>query len=87
LGVAFPSDESQYTQEGSKQDVIDFLATNGYTYPTLMDMNGDLLFGYGISSFPTTFMIDQHGNVFGYVPGMMTYDIMTSIIAQTIAGT
>ena len=83
LGVAFPNDESAYTQEGSKQKVIDFLEGNNYTYPTVMDMHGELLFGYGISAFPTTFMIDTEGNVFGYVPGMMTYDIMKNIIEQT----
>ena len=32
-----------------------------------MDTTGDLFSEYGISSFPTTFMIDREGNVFGYV--------------------
>ena len=86
LGVAFPNDENSYTQEGSKQEVIDFLAKNDYTYPTVMDMKGELLFSYGISSFPTTFMIDVNGNIFGYVPGMMSYDIMKNIIEQTLTG-
>lgn len=84
LGVAFPSGENPYTQEGSVEDVIDFLSENQYSYPTLMDVSGDLLFGYGISSFPTTFMIDGDGNIFGYVPGMMSYDIMESIVQQTM---
>ncbi|MFI3169355.1 MAG: cytochrome c biogenesis protein CcdA [Faecalibacterium sp.] len=83
LGVAFPTGENYYTQEGSTQDVIDFLAENGYTYPTLMDTDCALLYGYGIMSFPTTFMIDSEGNVYGYVSGMLSYDIMESIIAQT----
>ncbi len=87
LGVAFPNDENQHTQEGSVQDVTDFLEENEYTYPTLMDVSSDLLYGYGISAFPTTFMIDVDGNIFGYVAGMMTYDIMESIIQQTVEGT
>ncbi len=86
LGVAFPNDENTYTQDGSKEEITSFLAENEYTYPTLMDTKGELLFGYGISSFPTTLMIDTQGNVFGAVPGMMTYDIMESIVEQTIAG-
>ena len=86
LGVAFPSDENKYTQEKSKQEVIKFMNDNNYTYPTLLDMKGDLLMGYGISAFPTTFMIDVNGNIFGYVPGMMSYDIMKSIIEQTLSG-
>ena len=32
-------------------------------------------------------MIDANGNVFGYVPGAMSGEIMQSIIDQTIAGT
>ncbi|ONI37794.1 cytochrome C biogenesis protein [Candidatus Epulonipiscium fishelsonii] len=86
LGVASPNDQNIYTQEGSKENVIDFLEQNGYTYPTIMDMNGELGMQYGISAYPTTFMIDKDGNVFGYVPGMLTYDIMKSIIEQTING-
>ncbi len=87
FGVAFPNDKNSNTQEGSQQDVIDFLEENQYTYPTLMDLSGELLYGYGISAFPTTFMIDANGNVFGYVPGMMTYDIMENIIQQTVDAT
>ncbi len=86
LGVAFPNDNNAYTQEGSKQEIIDFMAENNFTYPTLMDMDASLLTGYGITSFPTTFMINTEGNIFGYIPGMMTYDIMESIIRQTIQG-
>ncbi len=87
LGVASPSSsDNPFSQEGSEQEVIDFLAENNYTYPTIMDVKGDLVSSYGISAYPSTFMIDAEGNVFGYVPGMLTYDIMESIISQTIAG-
>ena len=87
LGLAFPNDENPYTQEGSRQGVVEFLEENQYTYPTVMDMTGEVLTSYPISAFPTTFMIDVEGNIFGYVPGMMTYDIMKNIIEQTIDST
>lgn len=83
LGVCFPTDDNRYTQEGTTQEVVDFMAEGGYTYPAVMDTSGDLLYSYGISSFPTTFMIDVDGNIYGYLAGAMTYDIMESIIAQT----
>ena len=51
-----------------------------------MDTTGALFAQYGISSFPTTFMIDKNGRVFGYLPGMMTADIMESIVRQTMSG-
>ncbi len=85
LGIASPSsDENPFTQEGDEQSVIDFLEENNYTYPTVLDSSGRLEREYGLSAYPTTFMIDTDGNVFGYLPGMMTYEIMESIITQTI---
>ncbi len=87
LGVASPkSDTNIYTQEQDADYVISFLEENNYTYPTIMDTTGELFYGYGISAMPTTFMIDVDGNVFGYLPGMMTYDIMENIITQTQEG-
>ena len=60
---------------------------NGYTYPTLMDEGGAVsTYSYYISGFPTTFMIDTDGNVYGYVTGQLTLDMMRSIIQQTIDG-
>ena len=53
---------------------------------TGQDDTGTVLRSYGISAFPTTFMIDAAGNVFGYVPGAMSAEIMQSIIDQTLAG-
>ncbi len=79
LGVASPSFGSEIDREG----IIDFLNDNGYTYPTVLDDSGTLQLQYGVSAYPTTFMIDVDGNVFGYLPGMMTYEIMESIITQT----
>ena len=58
----------------------------GYTYPVLMDTEGELFASYGIMSFPTTFMIDRDGNVFGYVSGMLSADMMDSIVRQTLDG-
>lgn len=51
-----------------------------------MDEGGMMAYYYGISAYPTTFMIDKDGNVYGYVTGQITKDIMKSIIEQTING-
>lgn len=82
LGVAGPG----YGQEQSEDGVKKFLNDNGYTYPVLMDDGGKLFEQYGITSFPTTFMITKDGKVFGYVSGQLTEEIMKNIIAQTISG-
>ena len=82
LGVAGP----EIGQERSAEDIAAFMEENGYTYPVLMDESSEMFMQYGISAFPTTFMIDKDGNVYGYVPGQMTEDIMRSIIDQTLNG-
>lgn len=82
LGVAAP----RLGQEKDEAGIKAFLDENGYTYPTLMDTTGDLFSEYGISSFPTTFMIDREGNVFGYVSGALNEDMMKNIIEQTLEG-
>lgn len=82
LGVAGPD----YGQEKSEEEVKQFLKDNGYTYPVLMDQGGGLFQQYGITSFPTTFMITKEGKVFGYVSGQLNEEIMKNIISQTISG-
>ena len=54
--------------------------------PVLMDTTGDIFMGYGVFSYPTTFMIDKDGNVFGYASGQLSEDMMKSIIKQTMEG-
>ncbi len=82
LGVAAPL----LGQEKSEAEIAAFLEENGYTYPVLMDVDWELSYGYGVSSLPTTFMIDKDGNVFGYISGQLTYDMMVDIVEQTISG-
>lgn len=82
LGVASPGQG----QEGSLEEVAGFLEENGYTYPVLMDTTGQQFAAYGVYALPTTFMIDRDGNVFGYVSGQLTEEIMLDIIRQTMEG-
>lgn len=80
LGVAFPNLGDETSEDGIRM----FLEENGYTYPTVMDKDASLLAPYYITAYPTTYMIDRDGNIFGYVPGSMTKDIMEDIIRQTL---
>ena len=80
LGVAAP----EVGGEGTAQEIAAFLEENGYTYPVVMDEGGLMQNAYQITAFPTTFMIDIHGNIYGYVPGMMSAYIMQNVIDQTI---
>ena len=82
LGVAAPG----IGQEGDVSYVTEFLEENGYTFPVVMDESGLVFWSYGIQAYPTTFMIDKEGNVYGYVEGALTGEIMESIVKQTMEG-
>ena len=82
LGVAGPNQG----REGDTAQITQFLEDNGYTFPVVMDETGELFAAYGISAFPTTFMIDAEGNVFGYAQSALPPDIMESIVQQTMTG-
>lgn len=82
LGVASPNIGGEKSEEGIKE----FLDENGYTYPVLMDTTGDVFMSYGVFSYPTTFMIDRDGNVFGYASGQLNEDMVENIIKQTMEG-
>lgn len=82
LGIAAPG----FGQEKSQEEVEAFLEKDGYTYPVLMDTTGEVFMEYGISAYPTTFMVDRDGNLFGYIQGQLNEAMMRSIIRQTMEG-
>ncbi len=87
LGVANPKTADQpNNQDVSQEEVEQFLSDHGYTFPVLMDTTGEVFGTYGIWAFPTTFMIDDQGNIFGYVASALTRDMMESIVHQTMTG-
>lgn len=88
LGVANPRSEAYpNNQDIEKEKINDFLDENNYTFPVVYDETGKVLNDYFITAFPTTFMIDKDGNIYGYIPGMLTKDIMVNIIKDTIEST
>ncbi len=88
LGITNPSSKEYPNNQDDEKDVIEaFIVDGGYTFPTLFDETGEVFRNYSISAFPTTFMIDKEGNILGYVPGMMTKDIMINIINQALQAT
>ena len=86
LAVANPrSEEFPSAADRSEEEVTAFLEENGYTYPVVMDLSGEVFASYGVSAFPTTFMITREGKVLGYFPGQMTREIMDDLVRQTEA--
>ena len=84
LGVANPKTPSRpQNSDVTTVEVAAFLQEGGYTYPTAMDETGQVFLQYGVSAFPTTFMITPEGKVYGYATGTLTRSTMENFISQT----
>lgn len=78
LGVAMPN----VGKEGSKEDIIQFLETEGYSFPVVFDESAELMYNYQITAFPTTFIINPKGEVSLYVPGALELSTMIELVEQ-----
>ncbi len=87
VGVANPKTADHPTNaDVSEAELGQRIEELGITYPVLMDTEGTMFSAYGVRSYPTTFMIGRDGAVFGYVSGMLTADMMNSIVEQAMTG-
>ena len=87
LGVANPKSEAYpRSQDVTAPEIEAFLQQKGYTFPTVFDESGQVFADYQISAFPTTFMIDKNGDIYGYVASALTISYMQDIINQTLEG-
>lgn len=80
LGVTTPG----VFNESGEEYISNYLQENGYEFPVMMDFTGKILSDFDVTAFPTTFMIDKNGDVFGNVTGGLTIDMMTTMIEQTL---
>lgn len=93
-----PDVESIYKEYGeNKKDVVilgvnsekenevkKFLKDRGYTFPTVIDENSEVMRKYFIQAFPTSFVIDKEGNVYGYVMGGLTKEQIKQVIEEVL---
>lgn len=85
LGITNPKSKLYpYAQDKTQEEITQFIKKKNYTFPTVFDLKGEVFDFYYINSFPTTFMINKEGEVFGYVNGMMEKKEMKNIIEQTL---
>ena len=67
-----------------ENEVKKFLKDKGYTFPTLIDENSEVMRKYFIQAFPTSFVIDKEGNVYGYVMGGLTKEQIKQVIEEVL---
>lgn len=80
LGVAGPNVGNEQDSTG----IAKFLSDNGYTYPVAMDESFSSFMDYHVNAFPTTFMINKDGQIFGYVQGAVDAATMEDMVQQTL---
>lgn len=68
------------TENIGKEGVKKWYEDGGYTMPMVLDLDGKALEIYPVSGFPTTYFIDKEGYILGAVPGMMTKDMLLSVL-------
>ncbi len=81
--VVFLSVSHPGGREKNVDGIADFMKTQGYSWPSVMDLNGEVYQQYQITSIPTTFMIDKEGNIYGYIQGQLTKEMMIRMIDET----
>lgn len=78
LGVAAPN----LGREGSEEHIKNFLEENDHKFPVVFDDDASMVYGYGISAFPSTFIINKEGFITRYIPGAMNKETMKSLIEE-----
>ena len=64
----------------SKADALRFIQSGGYTFPVFFDLHLNAAIAYGISAFPTTYLINANGDAVAYVPGAMNAQQLENVI-------
>ncbi|MDR0502447.1 MAG: TlpA family protein disulfide reductase [Treponema sp.] len=54
--------------------VRQFIKTNNYTFPVMLDSKSQISGIYGIEAIPATFIIDREGKIIGRVTGSIHWD-------------
>ncbi|AEF95232.1 alkyl hydroperoxide reductase/ Thiol specific antioxidant/ Mal allergen [Desulfotomaculum nigrificans CO-1-SRB] len=65
--------------ERSISDVKDYLKTNNFTFPVLLDKTGQVAAQYGINSIPTSFILNEKGEVIQTKMGPFSQQELTEL--------
>lgn len=69
----------------TKETANAYIAENNYTFPVYFDTQFNAIQTYGVYSFPTTYVIDQEGNLYGRAIGVLSYEALTDALDDLLA--
>ena len=71
-------------QEGSIAEIKKYMADKGYTMQILYDTDLSITKEYGISGYPTTYIVKPDGNFLGYVPGYLSEENLNKALEAAV---
>lgn len=74
-------DNQRETAEG----IEEWLAQNGYTYPVYLDMTGDAMIAGQVQYIPTTFLLDEQGNILYSSTGILDEASGTQLLNSALS--
>ena len=66
--------------EKDKEYINDFMKENGYTLTVLYDTDYSVTAKFGITGYPTTYLVQPDGYFYGYIPGYASEEQMLKYI-------
>ena len=67
------------SQEGAAT-VRNFIESNGFSFPVLLDPNGEVMDRYHVRALPTSFIIDRNGMIQHIQSGEISTQQLTKIV-------
>ena len=62
-----------------------FIEEKGYSFPSYYDTGGEAAAAYQVTGLPTTVVVDEKGYFYGYVPGMISGDVLRDALDGVLA--
>ena len=64
----------------TREKAAAYLEDQGYTVPAFYDEDLEAVYTYGVSSLPTTILLDKKGRVAAYATGLMEKDTLVGAL-------
>ena len=70
----------------SADTVKNYLSSNNINLKVLLDQDGSVSQTYGVTGFPTTFIINKDGSLYTYIPGLTNKETLLQILDKIKKG-
>ena len=68
-----------------QQQAVDYVKSNGISYPIALDLDGQVASRYGITGFPTTYFLDEEGRIVARYVGSLSPEQVESYLQQLLS--